>query len=61
MVHVPGKEGAIALLKGVVTRGGLKIAGAALLVVLFYGSCVARVHPNEWGVCLLYTSPSPRD
>ena len=50
MVKVPGKEGAIALLRGAVARGGLKIAGASLLVVLFYGACVARVQPNEWGV-----------
>ena len=50
MVKVPGKEGALALLRGAVARGGVKIAGASLLVVLFYGACVARVQPNEWGV-----------
>jgi regulator of protease activity HflC (stomatin/prohibitin superfamily) len=50
MVKVPGTESALALLRGAVTRGTAKIAGAAVLVVLFYGACVAHVKPNEWGV-----------
>lgn len=50
MVKVPGTDGAIAMLRGAVTRGTAKIGGAALLLVLFYGACVARVPPNEWGV-----------
>ncbi len=50
MVKVPGTESALALLKGAATRGAAKAGGAALLVALFYGACVARVPPNEWGV-----------
>ena len=50
MVKLPGTQNALALLKGALTRGTAKILGAAVLLVLFYGSCAARVNPNEWGV-----------
>jgi regulator of protease activity HflC (stomatin/prohibitin superfamily) len=50
MVKVGGVGAAAATLKASVVRFGIRTAALVILVALFYGSCVARVRPNAWGV-----------
>jgi regulator of protease activity HflC (stomatin/prohibitin superfamily) len=50
MVTVAGAEGALRRLLGSIRRIGLLTGLTVAALVLFYGSCTARVSPNEWGV-----------
>jgi len=50
MVQVAGVSAAVERLKVSVKRVGILGIGGVLAVLLFYGSCTARVRPNEFGV-----------
>jgi regulator of protease activity HflC (stomatin/prohibitin superfamily) len=50
MVQVAGVSAAVEKLKTSVRRVGFLGIGSVLTVVVFYGSCTARVRPNEFGV-----------
>jgi hypothetical protein len=50
MVRVSGLGSATATLKTSLIRTGLRLAVVVVALALFYGSCVARVRPNEYGV-----------
>jgi regulator of protease activity HflC (stomatin/prohibitin superfamily) len=50
MVQVAGVSAAVERLKVSVKRVGILGIGGVLAVLVFYGSCTARVRPNEFGV-----------
>jgi regulator of protease activity HflC (stomatin/prohibitin superfamily) len=50
MVQVTGARDAVRLLRAAVTRTVVIGGAGALAVALFYGSCTARVAPNQLGV-----------
>ena len=50
MVQVAGVETAARELKRALRRLLALVGGAALLLVILYASCTARVLPNQWGV-----------
>jgi regulator of protease activity HflC (stomatin/prohibitin superfamily) len=50
MVEVAGKARADGALRRALLRTGIKLGVAAVALLVIYGSCTARVQPNEWGV-----------
>ena len=50
MVKLAQTSEAIAALKRSVARSGILTVLTVVLLVVFYGACTARVHPNEFGV-----------
>jgi len=50
MVKVRGVGVAAATLKTSLTRLAIRIAVVVVGLAFFYGACVARVRPNEFGV-----------
>ena len=50
MVQPIGFNEALARLRNQLTRKLAVLAGAVVLLAIFYGSCTARVGPNEYGV-----------
>lgn len=50
MVDIAGKSEALAALRRTLTKFTVLVGGSILLVLLLYGSCTARVLPNEFGV-----------
>src|SRR5512140_878196 len=50
MVEIAGKAGALASLVGSIRRSAVLTGAAVLVVLIFYGSCTAKVGASEFGV-----------